>query len=490
MCELPKGRKLVSSKWVFKLKELLNGKTKYKARLVARGFSQKEGIDYTETFAPVVKYKSVRLVLAIACERNMHIHQMDVCTAFLHGKLEEEIYMTPPEGIDSGGKVWKLEKTLYGLKQAPRCWNQRLDDFFVQKGYVQSINDFATYTKGSGKEQIIIAIYVDDLLIMSESLDIVKSAKAELTTEFEMVDFGEAQLVLGMRIKHDRTLGILTLDQENYCKKILERFNMKDCKPVSTPLVTGQKLRETRSESVKELKDTPYRSAIGSLMYLMVSTRPDLASAIGLLSRYMEGRNSTQWEAVKRVFRYVQATKEYGLKFSREGKFNLVGYCDADWGGCLDTRRSTTGYVFLLGGGAVSWSSKRQQSVALSSCEAEYVAAAQAAKEGRWLFNFLTEIGIPITKPLQVYSDSQSALALMRNPVYHERSKHIDMKFHYIRDEIRSKEMKFLYVQTSNQVADSLTKAVPKEKVDFCRFHMGVCNVHSVHASELVSHEK
>ena len=481
LVDLPKGRTPISSKWVFKLKELKDGDYKFKARLVARGFSQKEGIDYTETFAPVVKYKSLRILLAIACERNMHIHQMDVCTAFLHGELEEEIYMTPPEGLQKEGKVWRLLKTLYGLKQAPRCWNQRLDVFFAQKGYVRNENDFATYMKGSGREQLLIAIYVDDLLIMSEDLDAVNKTKAELTAEFEMVDFGEAQLVLGMQIKHYRKMGVLTMSQERYCEKVLTRFNMKECKAVSTPLALGQKLRLTNQQltekEVKDMENVPYRSAIGSLMYLMVSTRPDLAASVGILSRYLEDPNPSHWEAVKRVFRYVQGSKDYGLTFTRQGNNNPVGYCDADWGGCLDTRRSTTGYVFLMGGGAISWSSKRQSSVALSSCEAEYMAASQAGKEVVWLSNFLTELNVKITKPLEVYSDSQSALALMRNPVYHERSKHIDMKYHYVREQARQKNIKFLYVQTEHQVADVLTKAVSKEKLFFCRKQMGVCPI-------------
>ena len=479
--ELPKGKKALKNKWVFKVKTRVDGSLKYKARLVIKGFLQKEGVDYSETFAPVVKYKSLRLLLGIANQRNMEVHQMDVTTAFLHGDLEEEIYMVPPEGMEVKGKVWKLERSLYGLKQAPRCWNKKIDQFLVAEGFYRNTTDYATYSKGKREKQVILALYVDDLLIMSETLQEVLKVKVALSRRFEMVDFGEVNTVLGMRVTRDRERGLLQIDQEKYAEEVLKRFNMEDCKPISIPLSPGDKLSQeqgafTEAER-RAMEVIPYRQVIGSLMYLMVCTRPDLASAIGLLSRFMQDPGRAHWEAAKRVLRYIQHTKHLGLHYGRKQDLELVGFCDSDWGGDQDKRKSTTGYVFLVGGGAFSWCSKRQGAVALSSCEAEYYASSQAAAEVAWQRQFLEEIGMKLEEPITVGSDSQSALNLIGNPVYHEKTKHIGIRFHYVREQVQKKEVEFVYVPTEFQVADALTKAVPRLKLEYCRKRMGVQQV-------------
>ena len=478
---VPRGRKVVKCKWIFKIKRKFDGGVRYKARLVAKGFTQKHGVDYKETFAPVVKYKSLRLLLAIANERSMVCHQMDVTTAFLNGDIDHEVWVQPPEGLlkpGQEGMAWKLNKALYGLKQAPRCWNLKIHNFLVSEGFKRNVSDQATYTKGIGFKQVILALYVDDMLILSEDINEVLRTKDALSNTFEMVDLGEVSQVLGMRVRRDMTRGWLTIDQEHYAEEVLKRFSMEDCKPVPIPLAQDLKLVEGQGAFTKAEKEAmaniPYRSAIGSLMYLMVSTRPDLAAAVGILSRFMENPGKVHWEAVKKVLRYVQHTKSYGLLYKRSGSLDIVGFCDSNWGGCLDTRRSTTGYVFMMSGGAVSWCSKRQKSTSQSSCEAEYVAAAQAAMEVAWERAFMEELGHSWEVAIAIGSDSQSAMKLADDPVYHEKSKHIDIKVHYIREQIEKGEVEFVYVPTEYQVADALTKAVPRSKVEFCREKMGV----------------
>ena len=389
--------------------------------------------------------------------------------------------MVPPEGMEGKVKVWKLERSLYGLKQAPRCWNRKIDQFLGAEGFCRNTSDYATYSKGRGAKQVILALYVDDLLIMSENLQEVLKVKSALSKKFEMVDFGEVSTVLGMRVTRDRKRGLLQIDQEKYAREVLRRFNMEECKPISIPLSTGDKLSQeqgafTEAEK-KAMEVIPYRQVVGSLMYLMVCTRPDLASAIGMLARFMQDPGRVHWEAAKRVLRYVQHTKGLGLHYARKQNLELVGFCDSDWGGDPDTRKSTTGYVFLVGGGAFSWCSKRQGAVSLSSCEAEYYAGSQAAAEVAWQRQFMEEIGMKLEDPVVVGSDSQSALNLVGNPVYHEKTKHIGIRFHYVREQVLKKEVEFVYVPTEFQVADALTKAVPRVKLEYCRKQMGVQNV-------------
>ena len=287
-----------------------------------------------------------------------------------------------------------------------------------------------------------------------------------------MVDFGEINSILGIRVRRDKQKGILFLDQAKYTTEVLRRFAMETCNGVETPLNTSSKL--SKSSTNEGDVDFPYRAAIGSVMYLMLMTRPDLGAAIQILSRFMESPDHTHWEAMKRVFRYISHTKDLGLKFQKIDNFELTGFCDSDWGGCVDTRRSTSGYVFMLGGAAVSWSSKRQATVAMSSCEAEYLAASHAAKESVWAMGLLREFGFNESKPVRIFSDSQSAIKLVKNSVFHSRTKHIDIHTHFIRELVENRSIEMIYISTDFQVADSLTKGLPKSKTIFCREKMGV----------------
>ena len=334
--ELPRGAKPVKSKWVYKIKKNSDGTTRYKARLVAKGFTQRYGVDYLETFAPVVKYKSLRILLALVNEKRWIVHQMDVTTAFLYGEIDREIYMIPPDGVDTskdGRKVWRLDRSLYGLKQSPRCWNQRIHNFLVTRGFVQIKSDTATYTKGKGTKQVVLALYVDDMLIMSASEEEVGAVKKELSTEYKMKDLGEVDVILGMRVRRSIKDGWLTIDQEDYATEVLKKFGMWYSKPQQTPVSTDIKLsaRDCPEEQDKyKMASVPYRSVIGSLMYLMVSTRPDLAASLSILSRFLANPGEVHWEAAKRVLRYLKGTVNVGLRFERTGTTDPVAFCDAN----------------------------------------------------------------------------------------------------------------------------------------------------------------
>ena len=478
--KLPEGRSLITGKLVFKKKPARDGKpVRYKVRGCARGFSQKEGLDYNEIFAPVVKYKTLRLACGIAARYDMHMHKMDVKTAFLHGNLEEDIYMKPLPGctppLGKEGCVWKLHKALYGLKQSPRCWNTLLHDYLVSEGFTRLISDYGTYRRGKGKGMTLITVYVDDLLILNRNIHVVNSIKTNLSKRFDMVDFGEAQSILGISITRDREKGTLSLHQGEYIDNVLATFQQADGPTRVTPLESGVRLHKALPGEGNE--EHPYRALVGSLMHVMVCTRPDIAAAVGVLSRFLDNSTDEHWEAALRVLHYLKGTRSENLTFRRDSTEDIYGYCDSDWAGDVDDNRSTTGWIFIWCGAAVSWQSKKQKSTAQSSCEAEYYAAGMAALEVSWYWNILTELHMTPAHPIVVYSDSQSAMNLSANPVFHERSKHIANKWHHIREMIYEGLISIAKVHTDENLADALTKAVPGPKVTFCRLGMGLSPV-------------
>ncbi|KAK8926133.1 hypothetical protein KSP39_PZI018401 [Platanthera zijinensis] len=354
LCKLPKGRKAIGSKWVFKQKVKADGTVeKYKARLVAKGFSQVEGVDYDEIFSPVAKLTSIRMVLSIAAVHDLEIEQMDVKTAFLHGDLEEEIYMRQPEGFEAKGKedqVCRLKKSLYGLKQSPRMWYQKFDTYMLELGLERSNSDHCVYFQRKGEHFTILTLYVDDMLLVGNSVKMIQQLKKLLSAKFEMKDLGPASVILGMQITRERSKKKLWLGQQRYIEEVLKKFNMADCKPVGAPMPVGEKLSAEMCpkthEDIEDMAKVPYASAVGSLMYAMVCTRPDIAQAVGVLSRYMAKPGKEHWSAVKRVFRYLRGTSDYSICYegAETGRvLDVVGHVDSDWGGDLDSRRSTSG---------------------------------------------------------------------------------------------------------------------------------------------------
>ncbi|KAJ9548930.1 hypothetical protein OSB04_021473 [Centaurea solstitialis] len=477
LTKLPRDKKALQNK----IKEEHDGSKRYKARLVVKGFQQKKGIDYNEIFSPVVKMTTIRLVLSIVATEGLHLEQLDVKTAFLHGDLDEDIYMTQPEGFQVVGKedwVCKLKRSLYGLKQAPRQWYLKFDNFMERTGYRRCEMDHCCYVKKFKGSYIILLLYVDDMLIAGSDMKEISKLKKQMSEEFEMKDLGPAKQILGMSIARNKKDGSLTLSQEKYIGKVLERFKMNDekTKPRNTPLGSHFRLtkdQSPRSEEEKaDMADVPYASAIGSLMYAMVCTRPDIAHAVGVVSRFMSDPGREHWGAVKWLLRYLKGTSKVGLCF--KGKDSVLrGYTDADLGGCKKMFKSTTGYIFTVGGTAVSWMSRLQKSVALSTTEAEYMAVAEASKELVWLKTFLEELGKK-QADYSLYCDNESAVKLAKNPVYHGKTKHIGMRYHFVRGLISDGTMNLMNISGAKNPADMFTKSVALDKLKFCMTSAGL----------------
>lgn len=481
LTELPFNKQAIKSKWVFKIKYNPDGTiSKYKARLVVKGCSQKQGIDYQETFSPVVRYSTLRFLIALAVKLALKIDQMDAVSAFLQGELSDEIYLFQPEEFDDGSKkVCRLKKGIYGLKQASRVWNKKLDGVIKNLGLIKSKVDPCIYYKIDGKVILIIAVYVDDLLILYDDHHYNNKIKQKLKLNFKMKDLGEASHCLGMKIIRDEVHKTISLSQSQYIKQILQRFNMENCNPITTPVDTNQKLSKSMSpkneKEKEEMSNVPYQEAVGCLLYLAQCTRPDIAYAVNSVSRYNSDPGKAHWVAVKRIFRYLKATINLRLEFANNKNANIIGFSDADWASDVDRRRSCTGYVFTLQGGAISWNSKRQPTVALSSTEAEYMALASATQEAMWLKQLQSELDKNcINKHIIIYCDNHSAIHLSENEAYHPRSKHIEVRHHFLREKVSVGDIKIISISTNDMVADNLTKGVPTIKHNYCSKEMGL----------------
>ena len=463
LVELPKGHSAVGSKWVFKTKTDANGHVeRYKARLVAQGFSQKFGTDYDETFCPVVRLESVRALIAMSVQQGMKLHQVDVSTAFLNGELEEEVYMSQPECFISPGKeklVCRLKKSIYGLKQSPRCWNTVLDKQLKTMGFIQTITDPCVY-RATGGEPVYIGVYVDDIIIAAKSNRKLAKLKTELAQKFDIKDMGKLHHFLGMKVTQ-KDDGSVWIGQPAYTERLLENFGLDQSKVVATPVDQNAKLVKASGDEMFDQQQ--YQSAVGSLLYLSVGTRPDITFAVNNVAKFSANPTTQHWTAVKRIMRYLRGTTGLGLVYTPQDNNNCVGFSDSDWGGDLDDRKSTSGYIFKIGGNTVTWRSKKQSTVALSTAEAEYIALASAAQEALWLKQLSTELtGKDPAEPTVIFEDNQSAIAMTRNPRFHGRSKHVGIKYHFVRDKVTEGAIKVKYCPTTEMIADVLTKGLPK----------------------------
>ena len=494
----PTDRKIITCKWVLRIKYDPQGQpVRFKARLVARGFTQVPGIDFTDTFSPTLRITSFRLLVAIAAAKKLELHHLDVQTAFLHGDLEEEVYMAQPpyfQNTQFPTHVCKLRKSIYGLRQSPRAWYYRLHTFLIKCGYCRLKSEPNIYLRKSASNFIILGVYVDDFPLLSNSLSYLNLCKQELKSAFPITDLGPMTYFLGIEVKRNTSLGQISLSQSRYIDNILKRFNMEHCKPISTPLPTTLKLSiEDSPKSLieeTEMENIPYRQVIGSIRYLVSSTRPDLCFSTGLLSRFMTNPGPKHWQALKRILRYLKHTKHLCLTFqsmhSASIQSNLCGWMnpsttlhgwtDADWGGDVDDRKSTSGYVYTFAGGAIAWRSKKQATVSLSSTEAEYVAATLAAKEGIWLKAILEEINFAEEKPIEIYCDNQSCLKLASNPRISDNIRHISFKHHFLRDMIEEKKINIKFMPSTLMWADFLTKPVASHKHLQCCKNIGLLN--------------
>jgi hypothetical protein len=465
LVDLPPGCKPLGYKWIFKKKMKADGSIdKYKARLVIKGYRQKSGLDYFDTYSPVTRITSIRLVLAIASIRNLEVHQMDVKTAFLNGDLEEEIYMEQPEGYVAPGqesKVCKLVKSLYGLKQAPKQWHQKFDHVMMESGYQINECDKCVYVKNTSDGYVILCLYVDDMLIVGSNDKMIQSTKNMLKARFDMKDMGLADVILGVKIT--RAENGLTLSQTHYVDKILEKFNSDDSSIARTPIDTSHHLSKNRGEGVEQVE---YARIIGSLMYLMSCTRPDLAFAISRLSRYTSNPSAEHWKSITRVLRYLRYTRTYGLHYTRYPAV-IEGYTDANWISDIRDSKSTSGYLFTFGGGAISWKSSKQTVIARSTMESEFIALDKSGEEAEWLRQFLEDIpGWP--KPvsaISIHCDSQSAIGRAQSVMYNGKSRHIRRRHNTIRQLLSTGVISIDYIKSKDNIADPLTKGLNRELV-------------------------
>jgi hypothetical protein len=471
MEDLPEGREAIGNRWTFVRKRDENGKiVRHKARLVVQGFSQKPGTDYNElgTFAPVMRFDTVRTILALAAVNDWDLRQMDVKGAYLHGQISEELYMKQPLGFNDGsGKVCRLRRSMYGLKQAGNVWNQDFNQTMLNLGYTRLKSDYCAYILRKGDKFSIIIIYVDDILAVANSKEMNDEAEKALKSKYEIKVIGDPALLLGIQITRDRKQQTISLSQSQYIHRMLKRFGMEKANPVSTPMDINVKLYDTpdgEEHNNEENKSLNYATAIGSLMYAAHATRPDILYAVITLAQYTKNPSPIHWTAVKRIFRYLKGTVDYKLTYGgRDQKWNseVTQYVDSDWAS-NQHRKSISGYVFTLAGGAIAWSSKKQTTTALSSTEAEYVAAVHATKQVLWQGYLLDELGITRPKPSILWADNQGAIAISRNPEFHARTKHIDIALHFLRDHVEGGNMEILYVPSDDNVADVFTKAQPR----------------------------
>jgi hypothetical protein len=477
--ELPHGANVLPPKWVFKIKTDETGAmTQYKARVTPKGFLQKEGKDYFEVFARTGSYKTMRLGLSLAAKWDHELEQLDVPTAFLNADVEEEVYMELPEGYRDGkeGMVCRLRKALYGLKQAPRNWYLLVSKFIASLGFKASASDPCLFHLRSRTGRLMLLfLFVDDFQVSFHRSDAAEwsALKAQLVQRFNTKDMGESKWILGMRIQRDRKLRTITLDQELYVTKALEKYGLAECKVADTPEAVGAAQQEPTEEQLKPADRQRYMEIVGTLMYAAISTRPDIAHAVHRLASNMLAPTRLHMAAAERVLRYLAGTKEVGLVFgSRNGdvvgdsrgraqlQVDVCAYSDADWGNDKADRKSVTGWVAKVNGDPVSWASKKQRTVALSTCEAELYAKAAAIQEVLWLRGLMKELGLHTQAGSTVHGDNQSAIAVAKNGVKGERTKHVDVKYHFVTETVEHGEVQLKWVSTHEQQADIFTKAL------------------------------
>ena len=456
---------VVGTKWVFRNKQDEHGVvTRNKARLVAKGYAQVAGLDFEETFAPVARLESIRILLAYAAHHSFRLFQMDVKSAFLNGPIKEEVYVEQPPGFEDErypDHVCKLSKALYGLKQAPRAWYECLRDFLIANAFKVGKADPTLFTKTCDGDLFVCQIYVDDIIFGSTNQKSCEEFSRVMTQKFEMSMMGELNYFLGFQVKQlkDGTF----ISQTKYTQDLLKRFGMKDAKPAKTPMGTDG--HTDLNKGGKSVDQKAYRSMIGSLLYLCAS-RPDIMLSVCMCARFQSDPKECHLVAVKRILRYLVATPCFGIWYPKGSTFDLIGYSDSDYAGCKVDRKSTSGTCQFLGRSLVSWNSKKQTSVALSTAEAEYVAAGQCCAQLLWMRQTLRDFGYNLSK-VPLLCDNESAIRMAENPVEHSRTKHIDIRHHFLRDHQQKGDIEVFHVSTENQLADIFTK--PLDEKTFCR---------------------
>ncbi|GJS39130.1 putative ribonuclease H-like domain-containing protein [Tanacetum coccineum] len=474
LCDLPEGKRVIGTKWVFRNKRDERGTIiKNKARLVAQGYRQEEGVDYDEVFAPVARIEAIRLFLAFASFMGFTVYQMDVKSAFLYGNITEEVYVKQPPGFEDPAhpnKVYRVVKALYGLHQAPRAWYERLSTFLLKHGYRRGAIDKTLFIKKDRRDIMLVQVYVDDIIFGSTKSSMVKDFEDLMQKEFKMSSMGELTFFLGLQVKQSN--GGIFLSQDKYVKDILNKFDFRTIKPASTPIEAHKSLG--KDEEGEDVDVHLYRSMIGCLMYLTAS-RPDIMFAVCLCARFQVTPKVSHLHAVKRIFRYLKHQPNLGLWYPKDSPFHLEAFSDSDYAGDNHDRRSTSGGCQYLGRRLVSWQCKKQTIVAISSTEAEYVAAASCCAQVLWMQNQLLDYGFNFMNT-EIHIDNESTICIVKNPVFHSKTKHIQIRHHFIRDCYEQRLINVVKVHTDDNVADLLTKGFDLARFNFLVVTIGMMN--------------
>lgn len=468
----PLDANVIGSKWVFRTKLKEDGNIdRFKARLVAKGYTQIHGLDFGETFSPVVKAPTIRVILSLAVHFKWPLKQLDIKNAFLHGTLNERVYMEQPPGFEHPhlkNHVCQLHKSLYGLKQAPRAWFEKLSTCLFSLGFICSKADPSLFILRHDTNFTLLLVYVDDIILTGNNPSFISHLIRQLHEKFALKDLGQLHYFLGIEIKY--FCGGITISQTKYAHDLLKRANMLDASKINTPIASKP---NQLPDDNKLVDATEYRRLCGYLQYLTF-TRPDLTNAVNLVCQHFQNPTQKDLRAVKRILRYIKGTLTHGLRYLHQSSLNLTAFCDADWAGCPTTRRSTTGFCIYLGSHCISWASKKQPTVSRSSAEAEYRALATTAAELTWLQYLLHDLKIPLENCPLIFCDNQSAIHMSHNPVFHARTKHIAIDYHFIREKVTAGDLRLRYLPTAQQIADVFTKPLPKDSFSSFRHKLGV----------------
>lgn len=476
LVDKPPDSKPIGCKWVYKVKYKQDGSIeRYKARLVVKGYTQVEGVDFQDTFSPVAKMTTLRVILALCASQQWHLHQLDVDNAFLHASLDEQIYMTIPQGLvcNKANQVCLLQKSLYGLKQASRQWFNTLSASLKKLGYKQSNADHTLYIKASSGSFTALLLYVDDVLLAGNDMHEIQLVKSSLHDQFRIKDLGEAKYFLGLEIARS-TSGIV-LNQRKYALQLISDSGHLASKPVSTPMDNSQKLGTNIGTPLTDIGS--YRRLVGRLLYLN-TTRPDITFAVNQLSQFLSAPTDIHEQAAHRVLKYLKGSPGSGLFYPASSSTTLTAFSDSDWAGCIDTRKSITGYCLFLGDSLISWRSKKQSTASRSSCESEYRAMATTVCEIQWLHYLLQDLNQPQLAPTSMFCDNQSAMHIAHNPSYHERTKHIELDCHIVREKLQQGLVHLLPISTTLQTADVFTKPLTPAPFKTCISKLGMKDIH------------
>lgn len=456
---VPENAEILDTKWVFTLKPTEEDvRMRYKARLVVRGFAQRNSFNFDEIYSPVAKLSTVRVLLAIGNKLSFHFIQLDVKTAFLNAKLKDDVYIYPPKGVKcKQNSVLKLDKSLYGLKQSSKCWNDEINKFLLSLGFKRSESDYCLYSVLCGENTLYLLLYVDDIILAGPDLNIINVYKDKLCKEFEIKDKGKLQNFLGLEIEYNREEGIIKLNQRRYVESLLKKFGFEGCSSTAIPIDPGLKLNVSYINCRK-----PVKELVGCLMYLMLGSRPDISFSVNYFSRFQNENSEEVWVHMKRILRYLKGSMDANLIFTRNANATaLECFVDADWGGDVHDRKSISGYIIKIFGNTVSWVTRKQNCVALSTTEAELVALCSAVQDCMWFKKVVNDFRIVINS-IKIFEDNRGCICLIKNPENNRRVKHIDLKYHFVHELVKAGEITIEYINSKNQQADMLTKGLSK----------------------------